>query len=1651
MLFRMARLSFACLVQFLSTGEVPYLDSILASCYDITWQMFCWILWSTSMLVSNLVHPVWYTIMRFTFLHLWWFNLILPDRDKFHSFLRWLSTIYDRKIPKPRISYKRARWKYELDRLHRIHSSFLVMTGCIMIRPCDAYIFGDYVPASTRHWIASSYYSATVTLQQPWLWFMQSTPTWPPDGVILKMVLTSFALLICFLVTSHGYYRILKKRFNGSSTTSSSSSDPSNDPSPQQLQPTQPQRITLPDVPSTSTAMRPCTPPSSPTREVSQIPSSVVTPLEFLPVVNYTVSQALSTKEGLSKHLESNNTNFDNDTIRFVLDNCANVHIVNDPEIFESIGPTETPRVATIGGDPLTPKGQGTCNIRVKNDRGEKIPIQLLNVLYFPQSPVNIISIAQLSDSFDDTFDTKISTARYHSDFQWNFGKFKRTIHHSFTRIPEIDAYPISDGWKSFYNFSNSFEKSLYTTAVFATPTCTIIPENKPNYVSDDDDESPLSSKERPPSLNDGPYSPWQPGQKLAYTKDGHTDEVTVDKIELSDDNLCIRYSIRLSDGRIIPSTKEFLRDLSEDDAFKIPTSMEEYKTAAAKLDEDAIRDIMNPRTLTPLEQEFMDTHHSLQHAPYKEMFRLAEFGHLPKRFLRLKKKPPICASCIFSSMKRKAWKRNHERSTTVRKLEHNRPGKGTSVDQLISAQPGLVPRISGRHTRQRIQAATVFLDHYSDFSYTHLCTSTSQEETLEAKAAYEKLAASHGVTVKHYHADNGRFAEKGFRDVVHASNQTISFCAVNAHHQNGLIENFIGQLARGGRTLLLHAKRHWPEAIGTILWPFAIKAFEDRRNHWHLDNEGKSPLQKFSSTYHNQEIKNWHTFGCPVFVLEEKAANGKMPKWDPRSRVGIYLGHSPCHAGSVALVLNPRTLHVSPQYHVVFDDQFTTVPYMKNGEVPPHWEELVNSHSESVTDEKIELANTWAETLSPDMTEDTPFAEDVNLQLSRSYDPSKITPQLPLEDKEKETDPFKVSEGDKLPRMNNPPPRESTPKDGEKNASFYMPEVPDLDALTARRSTRTRSAPKRLSFFTLFSLVTIGSVFTSLFCNPQTYHDRAMAHMTLINQHFDGTLNYIHPLALATKNADNDTFTLKEMMKQDDKTDFIKAMMTELMEHESRNHWTVIQRSNLPLEAKTILAIWSFKRKRFPDGRIMKYKARLCAHGGMQKWGVDYWETYSPVVNWVTVRTLMALSQIHGLETKSIDFVLAFPQADLDTDVFMELPFGFDVDGSRNFVLKLNKSLYGLKNSSRNWFQHLTNGLKNRGFTPSQVDPCVLYREDCIILVYVDDCIIFSRSKTINDSIVTSLQNGPENFQLTDEGDLNRYLGVDIVKKKDGSFELRQPFLIERCLKAMEIDDKMNPKSAPATKPLLHKDKDGDPRKYSWNYRQVIGMLNYLQGSTRPDIAMATHQCARFSADPKASHERAVRYIGKYLLGTKDRGIIYRPNPKKGIECYVDADFAGGWAKADADNPENVLSRSGYTVYYAGCPVMWSSRLQTEIALSTAESEYIALSSAMREVIPLMSLLTEVNCIFEVYNPEPKVMCKIFEDNESCIAMAKTQKFSPRTRHISLKYHHFRRFVEKGIIEIHSIDTAEQTADIFTKPLVPQTFTYLRKKLCGW
>ena len=183
---------------------------------------------------------------------------------------------------------------------------------------------------------------------------------------------------------------------------------------------------------------------------------------------------------------------------------------------------------------------------------------------------------------------------------------------------------------------------------------------------------------------------------------------------------------------------------------------------------------------------------------------------------------------------------------------------------------------------------------------------------------------------------------------------------------------------------------------------------------------------------------------------------------------------------------------------------------------------------------------------------------------------------------------------------------------------------------------------------------------------------------------------------------------------------------------------------------------------------------------------------------------------------------------------------------------------------------------------------------------------------------------------------------------------------------------------------------------------------------------------------------------------------MIYSPDPKRGLEVWVDADFAGGWNPEEAGDADNVYSRTGFVIYYAGCPVYWQSKLQTEITLSTAEAEYISLSQALRETIPLATLMREVNEIFPLYLPHPRFIIKVREDNQSCIAMAENPKFTPRTKHIAIKYHHFRKHVitqanPDGFILLEYCSTHDQIADIFTKPVRDDIFFKLRKSLMGW
>ena len=220
-------------------------------------------------------------------------------------------------------------------------------------------------------------------------------------------------------------------------------------------------------------------------------------------------------------------------------------------------------------------------------------------------------------------------------------------------------------------------------------------------------------------------------------------------------------------------------------------------------------------------------------------------------------------------------------------------------------------------------------------------------------------------------------------------------------------------------------------------------------------------------------------------------------------------------------------------------------------------------------------------------------------------------------------------------------------------------------------------------------------------------------------------------------------------------------------------------------------------------------------------------------------------------------------------------------------------------------------------------------------------------------------------------------------------------------------------------------------------------------------------HQCARFCTKPTALHEFALKRIVRYLVLTATRGLILHPNKEFRLDMYVDADFAGLWHQQHSAMRECVLSRTGYIITYCNCPIHWVSKLQTEIALSTTESEYIALSMATRDLLPLRRLLQEIHrygiVTLPLSNPFNTTKLptldatQIFEDNASCIVLANSEATRQQTKHIALKYHHFRDQIRQGSVKVVKVDTNFNWADILTKPLTRCRHESLRKLIMGW
>lgn len=499
-----------------------------------------------------------------------------------------------------------------------------------------------------------------------------------------------------------------------------------------------------------------------------------------------------------------------------------------------------------------------------------------------------------------------------------------------------------------------------------------------------------------------------------------------------------------------------------------------------------------------------------------------------------------------------------------------------------------------------------------------------------------------------------------------------------------------------------------------------------------------------------------------------------------------------------------------------------------------------------------------------------------------------------------------------------------------------------------------------------------------------------------------------------------------QEAMTGDDANEWKKAMREEFDSLIKNETWILIER---PPNVKIVDNKWVFKIKQEKKNAPLRYKARLVARGFTQEYGVNYFETFSPVVRFTSIRTILAIAAQKKMEIKQFDVRTAFLNGDLAETVYMQQPTGFD-DGS-NRICKLRKSLYGLKQSSRCWNKKFTDFIKLFGFVGSKYDPCVFISRKnnvlTILAIHVDDGIIVSENENDIKSVLIHLN---KHFEVK-EMDIGCFLGLEIKRNADGSIFIHQSMYAEKVLNRFNFGNCHGISTPSDPNQPLHDFVESEPSNYA--YRNLIGSLMYLAIGTRADIAHAVSVCSRFLEKPTIVHERAAKRILRFIKKTLNFGILYTQSSSGKISAYSDADFAG--------DTSTRKSTSGSVLFFGNNIVSWSSERQQSVSLSTTESEYIAASQCVKELIWLKKLLCEML-------NEPSINTTLFMDNQSAIRLVKNPEFHKRSKHIDIRYHFIREKYEEKFFDLEYVATNDMLADIFTKALPATKFNEIVKQM---
>ena len=496
---------------------------------------------------------------------------------------------------------------------------------------------------------------------------------------------------------------------------------------------------------------------------------------------------------------------------------------------------------------------------------------------------------------------------------------------------------------------------------------------------------------------------------------------------------------------------------------------------------------------------------------------------------------------------------------------------------------------------------------------------------------------------------------------------------------------------------------------------------------------------------------------------------------------------------------------------------------------------------------------------------------------------------------------------------------------------------------------------------------------------------------------------------------------TSKEAMERPDGKEWQSAMREEYESLVKNKTWELV---DLPQGRTPISCKWVYKIKYDSSGNIERYKARLVARGFTQRYGIDYEETFAPVVKFASLRCLLALAAFEDMELHQMDVKTAYLNGDLKEEIFMEQPEGFDTGDGK--MCRLRKSLYGLKQAGRTWYEKIDNTFAELGFVRSEADHSIYVKDKdgvkTIIALYVDDLVIACNDEAALASIKRELG---QHYEMKDLGTLHYCLGLRITRNRETrTIAIDQTRYIEGVLERYGMADckSIGTPLDPGTKLVKGGDLAENEEMRGVPYINAVGSLMYAMLGTRPDIAQAVGVLSKFSADPRPTHWKAVKRVMRYLQGSKEAALTYKPTNDTSMVGFSDADWAG--------NLDDRRSTTGYVFRIGSGAVCWASKRQATVALSSTEAEYVALTQATKEAVWLRKLLASMGY-------EQDVATTIHVDNQGAIALAKNSVYHARTKHIDIQYHFVREKVTDGNIKLEYCETEKMPADALTKALV--------------